>query len=102
MKQVRILPEARTYDAEVIDNFRNNWWCELKNARFGETNYSWGYDDPSRPKQQPIPLRFLSAEQQQQAAREWQELVELGSGPDFPDLARNCMGTAASGRQART
>lgn len=67
----------------VIDNFRNNWWCELKQANLGEMNYSSGYEDPSRPKQQPIPLSFLSTEQQQQAAREWKELTELGAGPNY-------------------
>jgi hypothetical protein len=66
----------------VIDNFRNNWWCKLNNVNLGETNYSWGYEAPSPPKP-PLPLSFLSAEQQQQAAREWNQLVELGAGPNF-------------------
>lgn len=67
----------------VIDNLRNNWWCDLKNARLGETNYLSQYDDSTQPKQRPVQLSFLTSEQQQQAAREWKELIELGPAPNF-------------------
>lgn len=68
---------------EVIDNFRNNWWCDLKNARLGDTNYLSQYDDSNRPKPPPAQLFFLTSEQQQQADREWKQLTELGPGPNF-------------------
>jgi hypothetical protein len=67
----------------VIDNLRNNWWCDLKNPRFGETNFMWADEDPSRPKQARTRLSFLTPEQQQQATREWKEVMELGPGPNF-------------------
>jgi hypothetical protein len=68
---------------EVIDNFRNNWWCDLKNAKFGETSYLWSYQDGQRPKRQPVTLPFLTVEQQHQAAHEWKQVEELGEGPNF-------------------
>ena len=81
------------------DGLRDNWWCALSPSPSGSTAtyeaYQPGlysrsgtridavtaglYDDPAVVP----PAAFLTAEEQAQAAREWQALDRIESAPDF-------------------
>ena len=81
------------------DGLRDNWWCALSPSPSGSTAtyeaYQPGlysrsgtridaltaglYDDPAMVP----PATFLTAEEQAQAAREWQALDRIESAPDF-------------------
>ena len=92
-------PTVTPIPLEEADGLRDNWWCALSPSPSGSTAtyeaYQPGlysrsrtrvdavtaglYDDPA-----VVPTAaFLSAEEQAQAAREWQALDRIESAPDF-------------------
>jgi hypothetical protein len=77
---------ARETKIEVIDSYRDNWWCADVGAKIGEVNGVW--DDMGQGEGQKAapapeaqnPLLFLSAEQKKAAGAEWRRLAGSGAG----------------------
>jgi hypothetical protein len=72
---------------EEIDNYRDNWWCELG----GKANYvqpaifTWGsrWDTAGdQPKLVPPPS-FLSPAERGSAESQWKELSAIGAAPNY-------------------
>lgn len=63
---------------DYADNYRDNWWCS---NGLPQEFRSWSQD---RLPQPPVPqVAFLSAEQRDRGAREFRQIVDLGSPNDW-------------------
>ena len=74
----------RRMATNVIDSYRDNWWCKLAANQFVSDHDSHATPEvASLRSQQAHSMEFLTAAEQNSATKEWQKLALLPAAPNY-------------------